>query len=82
MDKKIIRKNISEKRDNLIERETLDNKIVKNFISLKENKEAENICIYVNYRSEINTKEIIKISLEKGKSVFVPELRKIEKWIL
>lgn len=72
MDKKIIRKNISEKRDNLIERETLDNKIIKKFINLKEYK-AENICIYVNYKSEINTKEIIKISLEKGKSVFVPK---------
>ena len=56
MDKKISRKNISEKRDNLIERETLDRKIIKKFINLKEYKEAENICIYVNYKSEINTK--------------------------
>lgn len=76
MDKKVIRKNISEKRDNLIERETLDRKIIKKFINLKEYKEAENICIYVNYKSEINTKEIIKISLEKGKSVFVPRIKK------
>lgn len=76
MDKNIIRKNISEKRDNLINRENLDRKIINKFINIEEYKEAENICIYVNYKSEINTKEIINISLDNGKNVFVPRVKK------
>ena len=61
MDKKSIRKNILEIRNNLDihEKKKMDNIIEKNFLNSKEYISAKNIFIYISYGSEINTKNII-----------------------
>ena len=78
MNKKNIRSLISEKRDNISknEKDFLDRKIINFLTSLEEFIISKNICIYVNYKSEINTKKIIKIALENNKNIYVPRIKK------
>lgn len=49
------------------------------FLALDEIKQSRNIFIYVNFRSEVETKEIISKLLSLGKQVLVPITRIQEK---
>lgn len=73
-DKKILRQEILEKRNNidLIKREEMDKKILNKFYETQYYKEAEKIFIYISYSSEINTKAIINKALKDNKKVYVP----------
>ena len=73
-DKKILRKEIIEKRNNinLVKREEKDKKIFNKFYETQYYNEAENIFIYISYASEINTKEIINKALKDNKKIYVP----------
>ena len=74
MDKKSIRKNILEARNNLDthEKKKMDNIIEKKFLNSKEYICAKNIFIYISYGSEINTKNIILKAIKDNKNVYVP----------
>ena len=74
MDKKILRKEMLIKRDNLSEdkRNLLDKKIKEKLINMNFFKQAENIFIYVGFGSEINTADFIKDFLKMGKRIFIP----------
>lgn len=78
MNKSDIRKFISEKRDRLSknEKDFFDEKIIDSFIKLEEFIASKNICIYVNYKSEINTRKIIEIALENNKNIYVPRIKR------
>jgi len=73
-DKKILRKEILEKRNNinLVKKEEMDKKILERFYESKYYKEAEKIFIYISYDSEINTKVIINRALKDKKKIYVP----------
>ena len=73
-DKKILRKEILEKRNNinLVKKMEMDKKILEQFYESKYYKEAEKIFIYISYDSEINTKVIINRALKDKKKIYVP----------
>jgi len=73
-DKKILRKEILTKRNNIdvVEKEEMDKKILNKFYESKYYRESKNIFIYISYDSEINTKEIINKSLIDKKKIYVP----------
>ena len=73
-DKKILRKEILTKRNNIdvVEKEEIDKKILNKFYESKYYRESKNIFIYISYDSEINTKEIINKSLIDNKKIYVP----------
>lgn len=73
-DKKILRKEILEKRNNidLVKKEEMDKKILNQFYESKYYKQAEKIFIYISYDSEINTKVIINKALKDNKKIYVP----------
>jgi 5-formyltetrahydrofolate cyclo-ligase len=73
-DKKILRKEILAKRNNInvIEKEIMDKEILNKFYASKYYKEAKHIFIYISYDSEINTREIINKSLKDNKKIYVP----------
>jgi 5-formyltetrahydrofolate cyclo-ligase len=73
-DKKALRKEILEKRNNLnlLEKEEMDKKILNRFYESKYYKEAKKIFIYICYDSEINTKKIINKALKDNKKIYVP----------
>lgn len=75
--KKLIRKNIIKKRDdiNRVGKEKLENEIIAKFINGDEYKNAKIIFSYIGFGSEINTKVIIKDALNKGKVVYVPKVK-------
>lgn len=73
-DKKILRKEILEKRNNInsAKKKELDKKILDQFYESKYYKEAGKIFIYISYDSEINTKVIINKALKDKKKIYVP----------
>lgn len=73
-DKKVLRKEILEKRDNidLVKRKEMDKKILNKFYETQYYNDAEKIFIYISYASEINTKEIINKALKDNKKIYVP----------
>ena len=73
-DKKILRKEILTKRNNIdvVEKEEMDKKILNKFYESKYYRESKNIFIYISYDSEINTKEIINKALIDNKKIYVP----------
>lgn len=73
-DKKILRKEILDKRKNIdkVEKEKMDRKILDKFYESKYYKEAKNIFIYISYDTEINTIEIINKCLKENKKIYVP----------
>lgn len=75
-DKKILRKDMMNLRDSLVEdeKQKYDSIIYEKVINHKRFKEAENIFLFVSYKSEINTKGIIRNALENNKNVFVPKV--------
>lgn len=74
LDKKMLRKEILEKRNNLdlVKKEEMDRKILNKFYETQYYKKAEKIFIYISYASEINTKEIINKALKDNKKIYVP----------
>lgn len=76
-DKKILRKEILNKRKNIdiIEKEKMDRKILDRFYECKYYREAKNIFIYISYDTEINTREIINKSLKENKKIYVPRTK-------
>ncbi len=74
MKKEEIRSNIFKKRLSLAV-EVIENESQKIFLSLAETEEykhSQNIMFYVATRSEVQTEEMIKMSIKMGKNVFVP----------
>ena len=74
MNKEEIRRDILEKRHSL-SKDYIKNKSKKIFLKLSETVEyinSRNIMFYVATRSEVQTEEMIKMSIEMGKNVFVP----------
>ncbi len=76
MNKFYIRKIMMEKRDNLCnqKKEKLDSIIFEKVIKSEEYDKAKSIFIFVSYKSEVNTHNIIKTALEDGKLICVPKV--------
>lgn len=74
MNKKTLRKELMNKRDSLSEKEILDhsNSIEKSLFNLPVFKDSKNIFIFVSYKSEVNTHNIIKYCIENNKNIYVP----------
>lgn len=75
MDKKTIRKSVLELRQNIKdeERGVWDKSIFDLLVNSKIYKDAKSIFIYVSCKDEVDTKKVIKYSLNNGKSVYVPK---------
>jgi 5-formyltetrahydrofolate cyclo-ligase len=73
-DKKILRKEIINKRENIdiADREKMDKEIIKRFCESEYYKKAKKIFIYISYCSEINTRGIIQKALDESKEIYVP----------
>lgn len=76
MNKKEIRKSILAVRDGIpiADRMRLDDRITKCILTRSVYKKAEIILAYASYRSEVNTKALIRQALADGKYVFVPKV--------
>ncbi|MCD4668890.1 MAG: 5-formyltetrahydrofolate cyclo-ligase [Actinomycetia bacterium] len=76
--KKAIRKSIQEKRDSLVPglRQDKSRIIAKKFLGLKEYRKSGSILAYFPFRSEIDTRIIIKEALRQGKKVALPRVNK------
>lgn len=75
LDKKELRKAMIKNRDNLNldEREVSDKLILQTLIKSDVYKKSTNIFTFINYGSEVETKEFINIALNEGKNIFVPK---------
>ncbi|MGL4730571.1 MAG: 5-formyltetrahydrofolate cyclo-ligase [Clostridium sp.] len=75
--KKDLRKEILKIRDelNVDEKKCKDKDIFQKLINAKEFKNSNNVFIFVSYKSEVDTHEIIKYCFEIGKKVFVPKVK-------
>lgn len=74
MNKEEIRRNISNQRLSLT-LEEIENKSYQIFLNLLKSEEYinfPNIMFYVATRSEVQTEEMIKTSIKRGKNIFVP----------
>ena len=76
MDKKQIRKIISEKKKSmsLEEIERLSAELTKRFLSLQEYEQAECLFAYISYNQEVRTRMLIEKALADGKRVAVPKV--------
>ncbi len=76
LNKQELRKRMREKRNCLSQYEiiTKSNKIFKKIEELDFFSEARDILIYVNYKTEVHTREFIKRCILLGKNVFVPKV--------
>ncbi|SCJ98257.1 5-formyltetrahydrofolate cyclo-ligase family protein [uncultured Clostridium sp.] len=76
MNKDIIRKEIAELRNNLKleDKKILDKKVFDLLIKSDFYKKSKRIFIYVSYKNEVDTKEIIYYSLKNGKTIYVPKI--------
>lgn len=76
--KKAIRKSIQEKRDSLAPELRLDKSriITRKFLGLKEYRKSREVLAYFPFRSEIDTRMIIKEALRQGKIVALPKVNK------
>ena len=74
--KNLVRKEIREKRENLIqdEKEKLSSVIREKFLNLFEVKNAEVIMSYMDFKNEVETRKINEILMENGKKVLVPRV--------
>ncbi|GAB4431737.1 MAG: 5-formyltetrahydrofolate cyclo-ligase [bacterium] len=72
--KKMLRKEVLQKRDSLSKEEwnRKSDQIQKKLQSLEEVSSAKNIFIFINFRSEVDTRPIIEFLLSKNKNVIVP----------
>lgn len=78
MDKKIFRKEYIEKRNSISYDEIIccSNIIMKKIFESEFYKIADNVFVYVNIKNEIITTDFINKSLESGKKVAVPVMKK------
>ncbi len=76
--KKAIRKTALQKRDSLSKsaRHEKDLTIMQRLMSLPEFKGAKTILFYASFRSEVDTMDIIKVSLEMDKRIVLPKVDK------
>lgn len=76
MEKREIRKKALQMRNELTEayRTQADEKIFQKLISLESYQQAQMILSYVPYKSETDTRSILKKALEDGKTVAVPKV--------
>ena len=72
--KRKLRNNILKKRDALSKKQIKDksSKIKQVLFSLPEFKLAKTVCFFVSFNSEVDTHDMIKEALKKGKNVVVP----------
>lgn len=77
-EKKVLRDKVLSKRDRLDKemKEFFDLKIFSNLKALDLYKNAKNIFIYVSYKSEIDTLNIINHAIEDNKNIFIPKTYK------
>ncbi len=82
--KKTIRQEILLKRDAIPEniKEEKDTAITQRIIRLPEFTNAKTILFYASFRSEVDTIEMIKISLSHGKQIILPRVDKENKKLL
>ncbi|MBQ3146089.1 MAG: 5-formyltetrahydrofolate cyclo-ligase [Clostridia bacterium] len=73
MNKQILRNKYKQIRKNIKDKEKLDSIIFNKIVSLKEYKETDLILTYVSLKEEVDTIELIKHSLNRGKQVAVPK---------
>lgn len=75
-EKQSLRKNILKKRDEMPMEEQLDNShaIMEKTVAHYEFLQAEEILIYVNYKSEVNTRGIIEYAFMLEKKVYCPKV--------
>lgn len=73
MDKQILRNKYKEIRKNIKNKEELDERIFNKIVNLEEYKKSDLILTYVSLKEEVDTIELIRYSLEKGKKVAVPK---------
>lgn len=73
MNKQILRNKYKEIRKNIKDKQELDNIIFSKVISLEEYKKSDLILTYVSLKEEVDTIELIKHSLNRGKQVAVPK---------
>ena len=80
-DKKTLRQEILHKRDSIPEniRKEKDTAIRQQIIRLPEFTDAKTILFYASFRSEVDTREMIKISLTHGKQAVLPKVDKENK---
>ncbi len=83
-DKKTIRQEILLKRDAIPEniKEEKDTAITQLIIRLPEFTNAKTILFYASFRSEVDTIEMIKVSLSHGKQIILPRVDKENKKLL
>lgn len=69
-----MRRNILNQRKEIPKEQVEQNSeaVFKNLSDLKEYNDAQNVMLYLAFRNEIITQEIIEDSLNKGKRVFIP----------
>ncbi|MBM7614248.1 5-formyltetrahydrofolate cyclo-ligase [Alkaliphilus hydrothermalis] len=72
--KKIIRQKILNKRENLQREEVVirSSRIIKNLDALEYFTNAVNIMLYLSFRNEVDTKDLIVKLLKENKRVFIP----------
>ncbi len=72
--RKVSKQEILQRRDYLAttDRQHYSQMITNRFLAIDSLKKAEVVFIYVDFRSEVQTKNLIKILLEQGKTVVVP----------
>lgn len=73
MNKQILRNKYKQIRKNIKDKEKLDNIIFNKIVSLKGYKESKLVLTYVSLKEEVDTIELIKHSLNRGKQVAVPK---------
>ncbi len=78
MDKKILRQKISKIRDNQTELQINEKSIQirKKLFSLPEFKQAKIIMFYLSFKSEVETKQMIKEAIKLKKKIVVPVVKK------
>ena len=74
MNKKDFRSLMLKKRNDLSKDyiDQANKSISKNFLDLDLYKSSQNIFIFVSYKKEIHTHEIIKTALKEGKNIYIP----------
>lgn len=78
MTKEEIRRQMKVKRDSLSpeKQEKLNKKILDRLFQTEAYKKCEMIFSYMSFRSEVDTKEIIRLALLDGKKVYLPRVKK------
>lgn len=74
MDKKILRQNMLQKRNALLENEKqqLTNQIMDHVLNSNFYQMNKNICIYQAFRNEVSCEKIVKNAYRTNKNIFVP----------